>query len=401
MADRPAATAGPLDALDPRRFREVLGHYPTGVALVTAVSPGGEPVGLIVGSFTSVSLDPPLVAYLPGRYSRRHARIAEAPSFAVNVLSADQEEICRRFTEDPDTAWDAVTWQPGPQGSPILDGVVAWLECRPEATHDGGDHLIVLGRVTSLAVTNPVAPLLFFQGGYGRFASRSLVARTGSSDLISSVRLAEVARPHLERLAVQVNASVSALAHVGNDLVVVASAAGSGVASSAGLGDRTPLIAPLGMIHVAYDGEEALARWLERAGSLHPAVRQRYLDQLQEVRRLGWTLALRALREDQQVVAAVRDYAASDLTPAAERRLRETLPRLVDLYQPVELSPGQRYDVSTIVAPVLGPDHRPLLVLRLGDLPSHRSGIAVTDWIDRLRRTSQDVARALVDATLA
>lgn|GEM_PF-104535 len=158
-------------AVDPRRYRETMGHYPTGVALVTAIADDGEPVGMVVGTFTAVSLSPPLVAFLPRRDSRTFARLRTADAFCVNVLAATQAWLCHRFTDPGVTdRFRDVPWTPAPSGAPIVEGGVAWIDCDYDAITEGGDHYIVLGRVRDLRVVRDVPPLLFHKGGYGRFA---------------------------------------------------------------------------------------------------------------------------------------------------------------------------------------------------------------------------------------
>ncbi|MDO7842830.1 flavin reductase family protein [Sphingomonas immobilis] len=158
-------------SFDDASFRRVLGHYPTGVCIITAVEAAGTPTGMVVGSFTSVSLDPPLVAFFPDRKSSSWARIQGAGRFCVNVLAVDQEPLCRRFSaKGVIDKFEGVSHRVSPNGSPILDDVVAWIDCDLEAIHEAGDHHIVLGRVVALEVESPGRPLLFFQGSYGAFA---------------------------------------------------------------------------------------------------------------------------------------------------------------------------------------------------------------------------------------
>ncbi len=157
-------------AFDSATFRRVLGHYPTGVCIVTAMEDGGAPVGMAVGSFTSVSLDPPLVAFFPDKRSTTWPRIERAGKFCVNVLAADQLEVCRRFSMSGADKFAGITHRLSTNGSPILDGVVAWIDCDLHATHEAGDHVIVLGEVKELEVGTPGGPLLFLRGGYGEFS---------------------------------------------------------------------------------------------------------------------------------------------------------------------------------------------------------------------------------------
>lgn len=161
-------------SIDPMKFRQVLGHFPTGVTVVTATTADGSPVGLTIGSFTSVSLDPPLVGFLPQLNSERWRAINETGSFVVNVLGAHQAELCWRFAKGSiERPFEGVAWQPSPiTGSPIIDGVIAWIDCAIEGVVDAGDHHFVLGRVVELEHTEPESepnPLLFYRGQLGRF----------------------------------------------------------------------------------------------------------------------------------------------------------------------------------------------------------------------------------------
>jgi flavin reductase (DIM6/NTAB) family NADH-FMN oxidoreductase RutF len=157
--------------IDPRHFRDVLGNYPTGVTVVTAIDESGAPAGMAVGSFTSVSLDPPLVAFLPDKSSSSFPKIRTATSFCVNVLAADQEELCRGFAVRGGDKFAGVEWAPTGSGAPRLDGVAAWIDCDFESVTEAGDHYLVLGRVRELDSPGDRRPLVFFQGVYGHFTA--------------------------------------------------------------------------------------------------------------------------------------------------------------------------------------------------------------------------------------
>jgi flavin reductase (DIM6/NTAB) family NADH-FMN oxidoreductase RutF/DNA-binding IclR family transcriptional regulator len=382
-------------AIDSRQFRETLGHYPTGVALITGCDESGTPVGMVVGSFTSVSLDPPLVAFLPAKSSGRWSRLSAATSFCVNVLSADQEDLCRRFAARGSGWCDDVTWVPTPSGAPALDDAVAWIDCSVESIVEVGDHYLVIGRVEQLEVVNPVAPLLFFQGGYGRFTSLSLVA-TATPELISAVRHAELARPHLEDLSLRLDLECDALAPVGTDLAFVASAGAGPVTGGTVLGMRVPLMAPLGEQAVAWSSEQCQQQWLDNAGIADPDERQRLRDRLELARRRSWSISRLAPHEETPFYEALREYATQACTPARERAIRSTITELSRRYEPIELLPGQRYDVHSIAVPVHGTaGGPPVLVLRLVHLPAQADSMEVLTWIDELRRTADAVAHSL------
>ncbi|MGR3939337.1 flavin reductase family protein [Streptomyces sp. BRA346] len=158
-------------APDSARFRSVLGHFPSGITAITSLGAEGEPVGMAVSSFTSVSLDPPLVAFLPGKTSSTFPVIAERGTFCVNVLAVGQEQICRALSVSGGDKFANVAWQPGPHGDPVIYDAVAWIGCTIEAVHDAGDHHIVVGRVDDLAADPAASPLLFFRSHYGQLAS--------------------------------------------------------------------------------------------------------------------------------------------------------------------------------------------------------------------------------------
>lgn len=156
--------------VDPAEFRRVLGHFATGVTVVTAHDPDG-PAGFACQSFASLSLDPPLVTFMVARTSTTWPRIARAGAFCVNVLGAEQGALCRGFAVSGADKFAGVTYGAAPAtGSPLLASVPAWVDCRIQAVHTGGDHLIVVGRVEALGAADGVAPLLFHRGAFGRFS---------------------------------------------------------------------------------------------------------------------------------------------------------------------------------------------------------------------------------------
>ncbi|MFJ7334739.1 flavin reductase family protein [Streptomyces sp. NPDC101110] len=158
--------------LDPREFRRVLGNFATGVAVITAppATGDGSPAGFACQSFTSLSLDPPLVAFMVGRTSTTWPRIAGAGLFCVNVLAEGQDELCRAFAVSGADKFAGVEYDAAPvSGAPRLPGAVAWIDCTIHAVHTGGDHLIVVGRVNALGTGDaPDGPLLFHRGRFTR-----------------------------------------------------------------------------------------------------------------------------------------------------------------------------------------------------------------------------------------
>jgi 3-hydroxy-9,10-secoandrosta-1,3,5(10)-triene-9,17-dione monooxygenase reductase component len=131
------------------------------------MAPDG-PVGLAIGSFASLSLDPPQVLFCPAKTSGSWPRIREAGAFCVNILADDQEDVSRVFASKGTDKFAEIGWRRSGNGSPLLDGVLAYIDCEIGSVHDGGDHEIVVGRVQDLEVRHEGGPLIFFRGGYGR-----------------------------------------------------------------------------------------------------------------------------------------------------------------------------------------------------------------------------------------
>jgi 3-hydroxy-9,10-secoandrosta-1,3,5(10)-triene-9,17-dione monooxygenase reductase component len=158
-----------MSAIDQAHYRQVLGHFPTGVTVVAGMD-GDEPVGLAVGSFFSLSIDPPLVGFCVGKTSNSWSRMADAGSFCVNILGADQEDVCRVFATSAEDKFTSIGWRPSETGSPLIEGVLAWIDCDLDTVHEGGDHHIVIGRVRGMEIGHEGEPLVFFRGGYANLA---------------------------------------------------------------------------------------------------------------------------------------------------------------------------------------------------------------------------------------
>lgn len=164
-------TGGPLPGFTPgpetvHHFRHALGRFATGVTVVTAMGSAG-PVGITANSFASVSLDPPLVLWSPARASRRFGVFEQAAAYAIHILDVSQIDICTHFVRHGH-APDAMTWAEGDNGLPVLPDCLARFDCRAHAAHDGGDHCILVGRVTHAFVRDGT-PLVFLGGAYGGF----------------------------------------------------------------------------------------------------------------------------------------------------------------------------------------------------------------------------------------
>jgi 3-hydroxy-9,10-secoandrosta-1,3,5(10)-triene-9,17-dione monooxygenase reductase component len=160
-----------LSTVDPGRLRDVLGRFASGVTVVTAVTDDG-PIGFTCQAFSSLSLDPPLVVFAPARTSRTWPLLRGIGRFCVNVLAEEQTGLSARFAVSGIDKFAGVPWRPSRHGSPVLEGVVAWIDCRLWAEYEGGDHTLVAARVLDLGADPVRRPLLFHGGVYGRLDGR-------------------------------------------------------------------------------------------------------------------------------------------------------------------------------------------------------------------------------------
>jgi len=156
----------PRHIVEPAQMREVLGHFASGVTVLTAVTPDG-PIGFTCQSFSSLSLEPPLVVFAPGRSSTTWPRLRDLGRFCINVLAEGQDDVSQNFALSGGDKFAGVRWTASAHGSPVLDGVVAWIDAALWAEYDGGDHTLVAARVLDLGADDDRRPLLFHRGAYG------------------------------------------------------------------------------------------------------------------------------------------------------------------------------------------------------------------------------------------
>ncbi|TFD46001.1 flavin reductase [Cryobacterium frigoriphilum] len=380
--------------MDARHFRTVLGHFPTGVVAVTSLNSDGNPIGMTVGSFTSVSLDPPLVAFLPDKRSSTFPRIRESGRFCVNILSAAQEGVCRQLARKQDEKFTAIDWTMSPARTPRIADSIGWIECEIDSVIDAGDHDIVIGKVLALDVHVLHSPLIFFQGGYGRFASTSLTA-PAEADLFHPLRIVDQARTEMGAAAGELNAEVCASIVIGDQLVLI----GSSVANSLGtaphirLGQRMPFAPPLALPLIAWKDDATIESWVASAG---PGVdRALVRNALDRVRSRGWSLVLRS---DQQMrfERAVSALPLRNATREQSDELTAAAGELVlDGYEPAELDGDQQYHVRVISVPVFDESGDVVLLLSLYQLPRLLSGHDVNRYVSRLILAAERVTATI------
>jgi len=392
MTESPAAS--------PRIFRDVLGKYPTGVAIVTAIDSSGAPVGMVVGTFTSVSLDPPLIGYLPAKSSTSFPRIRTARSFCVNILAADQEDLCRRFAVSGGDKFAGVRWSPALSGAPRFDGVAAWIDCEVEDVQEAGDHYIVLGQVRDLGGGSAALPLIFFQGGYGKFEPGT-VAALPEPDIMGALHRADVARPAMERLSARFAAECVAVAAVADDLVVVASSGSPAPGQHRWrVGQRSPFIPPFGTLFVGPGDQLGVEDWIARAGaSFSDEYRQAARDAADRARVRGWSVSLTNTARER--LQSELDRFSDGVRSAAERELiRELATETIGLFEPAEIDPARSYRPGLIGAAVGGNQGERALALMLWGFGTPLTGEQILERVTAVVAEANGVSALLADAEL-
>lgn len=354
----------PAIKIEPDLFRLVLGHFPTGVAVITAMSKDDRPVGMAIGSFTSVSLEPPLVAFLPAVTSTTWPEIEATGGFCVNILSAEQESWSRSFGRSGADKFAGVSWFPSPGGAPVLGDALAWIECDLWRVDRAGDHFVVFGEVKNMRLQSGSAPLVFFRGGYGAFQSASLVAGDPHQDLAVPLRFVDVGRPLLEEFAERTGTQIAVTGLVGDQLVVLAvvGATAEDRASGTFIGQRVRATAPIGATFMAWEPADRVAAWMASA----PADQAESLTaRLESIRRGGMAYSLEGggLRDWQDAMSAAAE-ASGDHT-----REQVIADRVMQSFHP-QITEPEAAHVRNVHVPVLGPDGRAALFLNVGGFPT-------------------------------
>lgn len=378
--------------VDPADYRRVLGNFPTGVAVITASTPEHGPVGMVVGSFTSVSLDPPLVAFLPMKSSSSYQKLAASKTFCVNFLGAHQEALCRVFASKTGDKFAGLEWNPSPSGAPILPGVIGWVDCELEAVHEAGDHDIVVGRVSALSTGGDVAPLVFFRGGYGRFSTSSLIAGS-EPDLLVHLKLADIARPFIEQLAARLHLNATVTVRSGNEIVILASA---GTEPASRLGERLPFAAPMGAVLAAWETPDVVRAWIGNLGpGSTPAIEEHHLEALERVRERGWSIGVDRTRH-LLLQAAMADALRQGHSQGATASVRQTIAGTAATHDPEILSGDDgKVRVGVVSAPVRKPTGQAALGISLTSFGDDLSAAEFDGLVSALLSSCEAIAQAI------
>ena len=388
-----AAPTGADGTQGAQTLREALAQYPRGVVVVTGLDERGDPIG-VPAAFTPASVDPPVIAILPDRTSAAFSTIRKRATFCVNLLAEDQEKLIRGFASHG-SGVAGVEWRPSPSGSPILDGALSWIDCEFDDVHEVGDRLLVLGRVTSVAVERNALPLLSFQSGFGRFVPGSLsVSR--DSGLLDSVAVAELAGDSMELLAQELGVECSVIALVDNHWVAVAAANHSDTAWRTRLGHRVPIVPPLGVLFVDNPGNGPTQdEWLGRLGNATDEDVALARAQLGRVRERGWSASLAGRYTKEELDSFVSAYSEATHTAEQEQDLLGAIRAMAPMHEPAEILADETYDVVNLDVPVRAPSGEVLVVLRLMELPQAALGTEITFWLSMLLEAAAAIERRI------
>lgn len=387
-----SGSAAPVD-LD--AYDDVMGHVPTGVVLLTAVAEDDTPLGMVLGSFALVSNDPPIVSFMPTKTSSSWAKMRSTTTFCVNILAADQAEICQKFSQKGiDDKFAGTPWERGPLGSPVLDGVIATVDCTVRTVIDGGDHDLVLADVIHARLCNDKLPLLYFQGGLGRFTTLSIVMGSGA-EIIGAARAADIARPEIQQLATDLGAECTIMTRSGDAAVVVATAGGEDVAPASRIGARLPLVPPLGALMVSYAPAAEAERWLSRRHRADNYGADEYRRRLGEIRRNGWSIDIDDQYSEDSFYEAIDHAADGEITPSQFRALREMIATVSTDHATTSLQDGEEYDVGGLMVPILDRDGQVDKVLRISQFTGAASAAQVREWIAMAQTTAARISSLL------
>jgi flavin reductase (DIM6/NTAB) family NADH-FMN oxidoreductase RutF len=381
----------------PQQMRRALAHYPTGVAVVTALEPGSSPVSMVVGTFTSVSLDPPLVGFLADRTSASWQGIRTAGHFCVSVLGAGHEHVCRAFaTKAPDRFQHATGITDAQR--PYLTEAALWVDCEIEDVLPAGDHDFVLGRVHQLGVGEEGGlPLLFLRGGYG--APRIASLQVEAPGLAPVLRMADAVRPEIEVVARELGVECVVLAAVDDEVVMIAAA---GMDSAAGssrthVGSTFPLVAPLAAVFTAWATPDAQQRWMADGTRLAGSdLTELALATMEAVRSRGYEIATgREVAEGFRRTVVGDDRDRSHGEPA---EFSQVVRAVVERRDPALTHPLEELsDVAMLMVPVRARSGRVVLSLGIVNLTGREGQGRLRRYLSSLEEAASRAA-VLMDA---
>lgn len=378
----------PGEPIDATRFRSVMSNHPTGVVAVSAVEDDGTPVGMIVGTFMSASLDPPLVSFLTDRNSSTWPRIEGAQDFCVSMLADSQRHVVASLATKGSDKFATLDWTPGSNGAPAIDSSLGWIEARIESVVSAGDHTLVLGAVTAMRVGQSDSPMLFFRNNLGRYAMSQSPA--DADTMWRGLGLAEVIRPVMEAVARDLNTTCTAMVLADDELVTVSSVgSGDPATTPVPVGTRYPFAPPMGSVFAAWGGDLALNHWMTRIWPGPTDTERVEIHRtIEMVRERGYAIGL-GFESRTSLAIAEGDM---DEDPR-----RQQFAELRSSFNPAQISTASNYDLRHVSVPVLGPGGSVVLQLVVWGPRQKCSGAIVNEFASRALAAAQTAAANVAD----
>jgi flavin reductase (DIM6/NTAB) family NADH-FMN oxidoreductase RutF/DNA-binding IclR family transcriptional regulator len=376
---------------------DVMSQVPRAAILMTGVSETGERRGHLVDALTTLTLDPPQVLIVAQAPVDGLVSVADGERLWLTVLAEDQASVVEQLSGRED-AFEDVPLISSPVGAPIPEGSLAWLECVPQRQMWEGSTLLVFALVISVRIERNVRPVLEYQGGFGGFLPNALtIASEHGTDAIH--RAANAARADMELIASELGVECSVIACEGDSIVTLAAANYSDVARVTRLGDRTPIVPPLGVLFVGSRHtqltEDAWFRALERLGPVTAEDVARSQAQLQRVRERGWSIIIDGPYRTEDLDAFVQAATQPQHTLHDEDRLYASIRAMAESHEPPNLSSDAVYDVHTLTVPVRSATGDTIVALRVLGLPQQAQGTEVQLWISLLQEAAHSIERSL------
>lgn len=384
-----------MGKFDMYEFRRVMGTFPTGVVIITAMDASGQVLAMTVGSFVSVSLEPPLIGFLPTKTSSSWAALRNSGTtkFGVNVLGSHQEDLCRAVARRKTDKLEGFEWTLSEHGSPVLQEAVAFIDCDTHSISDAGDHDWVMGNVLDLYTISTNLPLLFFRGGYGSFAPGSMAINTDIS--VDVLHQLDLVRPHMESLAAELVTEVSLMALVDGELINV-SAVGTPPRrrSSSRVGIHVPFMPPIGGVFAAFGGPEAEKLWFSRIhGDANSGIRADFEIGLENVRRRGCAYGIG--HSDGEAIELQARGAFVSKDPEERKQLEAVVNDAAKTFNIVDVERDQDYEFHSATAPVFDRDGACIFSMTVWGPDGLTPGGDLLAILERLKRTADSATQSL------
>lgn len=378
-------------------WRAALGEYPTGVCLITAREEGGEPAGIVVGSFVAISEEPPLVGFFAGVHSSTLPAIVGSGHFSVSVLALEHESVCRAFATKLPDKWSTGSFIDSPAGSPRLADAPVWFDATIESAETHGDHVLVIGRVHDFGTGSAGVemPLLFRRAGYGSFAAPS--ETYDARAFVQRLRWAAMVEHDIEELANELDVDVTVNTQLGDSVITLASVTPrSSSGSDDNVGASHPWAAPIASVFAAWASAPRKHAWEEASRHLTGSVDRALIErQLCGVRERGYAIAGdRAMTE--RFMGLVRE------SPADRDSCARMWADIANMRGWLDSDQGFSWsDVAVVQVPVFDVAGEVVLALYAIGLPRHSDQKIYDRVLLRIRATASQISQRIIQDQLA